>query len=77
MDKIDTTRWHSISDNNAKNWTPAAIECYEHHCTCSKCPVSEYIKNCRMKYSVIQLIAKFGISKKISKRRVDEDILLD
>lgn len=76
MDKIDTYGWHN-ANASAQNWTKAAIECYMLGCNCSKCPTAEYVKNCRMKQSVIQLVARFGVSKKIPERSIDEIILPD
>lgn len=76
MEKIDARQWRSVNCN-ARNWTQAAIDCYMLGCNCSKCPTGQLVKNCRMKYSVIQLVATHGISKKIPEKRIDEIILPD
>ena len=45
-------------------WTRGAIECYQRGCRCKGCPVFSIIgKQCRMKQSVIGLVAKFGAPK--------------
>ena len=43
-------------------WTKSAIDCYDIGCRCSKCNnVPEYFKSqCRMKYTVLQLVRLYG-----------------
>lgn len=47
---------------NLRNWTTGAVQCYERGCNCEGCPTKEYItsQKCVMKYSVMELVKKFG-----------------
>ena len=52
-----------------RRWTDSAIECYKRGCRCSGCTIKQIYPQCRMKNSVIQLVAKFG--KPIEKQEKD------
>ena len=47
---------------NPQRWTYTAIRCYKIGCICSKCDeVPDDLKvKCRMKFSVIKLVEKYG-----------------
>ncbi len=55
----------SCSETITRNWTPAAIDCYNLGCNCSVCNLYKlYFENsvskCKMKQSVIELVRKIG-----------------
>ena len=45
-------------------WTNAAIDCYERGCICSGCEFENFFtdkqQKCQMKFTVIELVKKFG-----------------
>ena len=60
----------SCSETNSKNWTPAAIDCYQIGCSCSKCNIYKFyfLKSdfkCKMKETVIELVRRLGAPKEI------------
>ena len=61
----------SCSETLNKNWTRAAIECYQIGCSCSKCYLykvffSKRKISCRMKETVIELVRLVGIPEVIN-----------
>ena len=49
-----------ISISNSNRWTKSAVECLNNHCTCSICPLSGIVYNCKMKSTVLELYKKLG-----------------
>jgi len=46
---------------NYKRWTRTAIFCYERGGNCRGCPIKNIMETeCKMKYSVIQLVRNIG-----------------
>lgn len=60
----------------SKQWTKAAIDCYNRGCVCRGCPMSKLESRCRMKSSVIELVKKFGAPQDKVKK-VNERILAE
>lgn len=61
-------------NNYVKQWTKAAIDCYNRGCVCRGCPMSKLETRCIMKGSVIELVRKFGAPQDKVKK-IDERIL--
>lgn len=65
-----------FQNNHVKQWTKAAIDCYNRGCVCRGCPMSKLETGCRMKGSVIELVRKFGTPqdkfKKVHERILEE-----
>jgi len=58
----------SCCETTSKNWTQSAVDCYLLGCNCAKCDIyriyfSKNLYKCRMKYTVIELVRRFGIPK--------------
>lgn len=56
-----------FQNNYVKQWTKAAIDCYNRGCVCRGCPMSKLETRCLMKGSVIELVRKFGAPKEEEK----------
>lgn len=69
VDVIPREYWNKKREKRIGNrdvfpytWTSEAVECYEIGCRCSRCTnISDDIKpSCRMKYTVRELVKRYG-----------------
>ena len=59
---------HYRLNAHAVRWTRLAYSCYQRGCRCTNCDLipEDFIKQCRVKSSVIELVCKFGVPNKNS-----------
>lgn len=49
-------------DRTYSRWSVGAIECFNRHCICDGCFMQDFLNGkCRMKQSVIKMVAYIGI----------------
>ena len=60
MEKINGAAFGKGLIPKYRCWSIGAIECYLLGCNCKKCNLAFFVKNCRMKESVIAFVKVFG-----------------
>lgn len=63
---------YKLHSDVVRRWTRSAVDCYKIGCNCSRCNIPLIMETpCKMKYSVLELVKKFG--KPITTKGIIED----
>ena len=61
-------------DMNERKWSKIAIECLNRGCVCDGCHIQDIMESkCRLKYTVIELVKKWGMPNGNNYNRFSEE----